>query len=236
MSVLHQAVFTSSWPGRGHRGYGQKFPAGYFPCCASPAGAVSMVLAALVAPQGQRTSWAHLEQQARYPFPSLRMSGGVSCHAAGRFHRGGGFSFSLCSRSPWRARQKPLIAGIACNGAACHTVVIPPNDSGKRPVAYLLAGRHFFSRSPICQTAPPESRPTSSPAWPPLPPLAGRSGVGSREYRELKEAYHAEQARSSALAARLQEAMARFESGQEWPRELFTGYSLVATAYRKGQR
>ena len=37
-----------------------------------------MVLAALVAPQGPRTSWAHLEQQTRYPFPSLRMSGG--CH------------------------------------------------------------------------------------------------------------------------------------------------------------
>ena len=34
----------------------------------------------------------------------------------------------------------------------------------------------------------------------------------------------------------LLQAMARFESGQEWPRELFTGYSLVATAYRKGQR
>lgn len=41
------------------------------------------------------------------------------------------------------------------------------------------------------------------------------------------------------VLARLPEllhAMARFESGQEWPRELFTGYSLVATAYRKGQR
>lgn len=35
--------------------------------------------------------------------PLLRMAGGVSCHAAGRFHRGGGLSFSLCSRSPWRA-------------------------------------------------------------------------------------------------------------------------------------
>lgn len=41
------------------------------------------------------------------------------------------------------------------------------------------------------------------------------------------------------VLARLPEllhAMARFESGQEWPRELFAGYSLVATAYRKGQR
>ena len=41
------------------------------------------------------------------------------------------------------------------------------------------------------------------------------------------------------VLARLPEllhAMARFESGQDWPRELFTGYSLVATAYRKGQR
>lgn len=41
-------------------------------------GAVGIGLAAFVAPQGPRTSWAHLEQQARYPFPSLRMSGG--CH------------------------------------------------------------------------------------------------------------------------------------------------------------
>ena len=45
------------------------------------------------------------------PLPAY--AGGVSCHAAGRFHRGGGLSFSLCSRSPWRSRQKPLIAGPA---------------------------------------------------------------------------------------------------------------------------
>ena len=31
-------------------------------------------------------------------------------------------------------------------------------------------------------------------------------------------------------------AMARFESGREWPRELFTGYSLVATAYERGRQ
>ena len=37
--------------------------------------------------------------------PLLRMAGGVSCHAAGRFHRGGGLSFPLCSRSPWRAGE-----------------------------------------------------------------------------------------------------------------------------------
>lgn len=34
------------------------------------------------------------------------------------------------------------------NGAALHSVVIPPNDSGKRPVAYLPAGRHFFKEYP----------------------------------------------------------------------------------------
>ncbi len=31
-------------------------------------------------------------------------------------------------------------------------------------------------------------------------------------------------------------AMARFESGREWPRQLFTGYSLVATAYERGRQ
>ena len=43
--------------------------------------------------------------------------------------------------------------------------------------------------------------------------------VGSYEYRELKEAYHAEQARSSALAARLQEAMAARDEGQDEDQE-----------------
>ena len=123
-----------------------------------------MVLAALVAPQGPRTSWAHLEQQARLP---------LSFNAAGRFHRGGGFSFPLCSRSPWRARQKPLIAGIARPkggppGRArydegsyghrqqrvtgrrfmCFASSAMSPHSGKRPVAYLPAGRHFFKEYP----------------------------------------------------------------------------------------
>ena len=82
--------------------------------------------------------------------PSLRMAGGVSCHAAGRFHRGGGLSFSLCSRSPWRARQKPLIAGIARNGAALYVfcVVSHANTAATRPAAYLPAGRHFFKEYP----------------------------------------------------------------------------------------
>ena len=44
--------------------------------------------------------------------------------------------------------------------------------------------------------------------------------VGSYEYRELKEAYRAEQARSSALAARLQEAMAARDSEQDETRTL----------------
>ncbi|WP_337382565.1 hypothetical protein [Desulfovibrio sp.] len=39
--------------------------------------------------------------------------------------------------------------------------------------------------------------------------------VGSYEYRELKEAYRAEQARSIALAARLQEVMAARDSEQD---------------------
>lgn len=36
----------------------------------------------------------------QYPFPSLRMAGGVSCHAAGRFHRGGGLSFFPSAPAP----------------------------------------------------------------------------------------------------------------------------------------
>lgn len=35
------------------------------------------------------------------------------------------------------------------NGAALHSVVIPPNDSGKRPAVYLPAGRHFFKEYPM---------------------------------------------------------------------------------------
>ena len=101
------------------------------------AGAVSMVLAAIVAPQGPRTSWAHLEQQARLP---------LSFNAAGRFHRGGGLSFSLCSRSPWRARQKPLIAGPERNGAALHVfcVVSHVTHSGKRPAVSRSRRASFF--------------------------------------------------------------------------------------------
>ena len=49
--------------------------------------------------------------------------------------------------------------------------------------------------------------------------LAAISTIGgavmSFEYRELKEAYHVEQARSSALAARLQEAMAARDEEQD---------------------
>ena len=87
--------------------------------------------------------------------------------AAGRFHRGGGLSFSLCSRSPWRARQKPLIACPSAterrptgpcplrrrklrastaerNGAALHSVVIPPNDSGNTPGGLPSRRASFF--------------------------------------------------------------------------------------------
>lgn len=107
------------------------------------------------------------------PLPLTAYVWGVSCHAAGRFHRGGGLSFSLCSRSPWRARQKPLIAGIARPkggppGRArydegsyghrqqsvtgrrfmCFASSAMSPHSGKRPVAYLPAGRHFFKEYP----------------------------------------------------------------------------------------
>ena len=106
-------------------------------------GAVSMVLAAIVAPQGPRTSWAHLEQQARLP---------LSFNAAGRFHRGGGLSFSLCSRSPWRARQKPLIAGIACNGAALHVFCVVSHVTPQRQTPGGLPSRRasFFQGVSPC--------------------------------------------------------------------------------------
>ena len=83
--------------------------------------------------------------------PLLRMAGGVSCHAAGRFHRGGGLSFSLSSRSPWRARQKPLIAGIACNGAALYVFCVVSHVTLQRqtPGGFPFpAGRHFFKEYP----------------------------------------------------------------------------------------
>ena len=48
---------------------------------------------------------------------------------------------------PVESRRKPLIACPRATGRRFVSVVIPPNDSGKRPVAYLPAGRHFFSRS-----------------------------------------------------------------------------------------
>lgn len=106
-----------------------------------------MVLAALVAPQGPRTSWAHLEQQARYPFPSLRMSGG--CHVTLRAVAIGATAFLFPSAPAPRGEQAKAADSLPeCNGAALHSVVIPPNDSGKRPVAYLPAGRHFFKEYP----------------------------------------------------------------------------------------
>lgn len=50
---------------------------------------------------------------------------------------------------PCPLRRRKLRASTAeRNGAALHSVVIPPNDSGKRPVAYLPAGRHFFKEYP----------------------------------------------------------------------------------------
>lgn len=115
----NMAVFTSSWPGRGHRDHGLKFPAGFlrFPC----RGAVGIGLAALVAPHGPRTSWASLEQQARHPFPSLRMPGG--CHVT---LRAASIGEALCS-----------LASSAM-----------PN-SGKTPGGFPFpAGRHFFKEYP----------------------------------------------------------------------------------------
>lgn len=125
-----------------------RFPAGYFPYCASPAGGgVGMVLAPLVASQLPRTSWAHLEQQARYPFPSLRMSGG--CHVTLRAASIGEAAFLFPSAPAPRGEQAKAADSLPeCNGAALHSIVIPPNDSGKRPVAYLPAGRHFFKEYP----------------------------------------------------------------------------------------
>ena len=50
---------------------------------------------------------------------------------------------------PCPLRRRKLRASTTTrNGAALHSVVIPPNDSGKRPVAYLPAGRHFFKEYP----------------------------------------------------------------------------------------
>ena len=106
------------------------------------AGAVGTGLAALVAPQGPRTSRAHPEQQTR-PSPRFKLLRAASIGEAA-------FLFPFCSRSPWRPRQKPLIAGIARNGAALYVfcVVSHANTAATRPAAYLPAGRHFFKEYP----------------------------------------------------------------------------------------
>ena len=50
---------------------------------------------------------------------------------------------------PCPLRRRKLRASTAeRNGAVLHSVVIPPNDSGKRPAVYLPAGRHFFKEYP----------------------------------------------------------------------------------------
>lgn len=130
-----------SWPGAVGIGLAaSKFPAGLLrsPC----RGAVGTGLAALVAPQGPRTSRAHPEQQTR-PSPRFKLLRAASIGEAA-------FLFPFCSRSPWRPRQKPLIAGIARNGAALYVfcVVSHANTAATRPAAYLPAGRHFFKEYP----------------------------------------------------------------------------------------
>lgn len=75
------------------------------------------------------------------------------------------FFFPICSRSPWRPRQKPLIAGIARNGAALHVFcvvshVTPQRQHARRPT---FPPGVIFSRSRLCQSAPYECRPTRSP-------------------------------------------------------------------------
>ena len=126
--------------------------AGYIPCCASPAGGRQHGAGGHCCSTGPANfvgSPGAADQMAR---PSLRMAGGVSCHAAGRFHRGGGLSFSLCSRSPWRARQKPLIAGIACNGAALHVFCVVSHVTPQRQTPGGLPSRRasFFQGVSPC--------------------------------------------------------------------------------------
>lgn len=119
-----------------------KFPAGFlrFPC-RGPSAWCRRPLLLQRACEARGLAWS-----SRPAGAPLRVAGGVSCHAAGRFHRGGGLSFSLCSRSPWRARQKPLIDGPACNGAALHVfcVVSHVTHSGKRPAVSLSRRASFF--------------------------------------------------------------------------------------------
>ena len=57
--------------------------------------------------------------------------------------------------------------------------------------------------------------------------------VGSYEYRELKEAYRAEQARSSALAARLQEAWAARDSEQDEDQATDSSGATAVAAIKK---
>ena len=79
--------------------------------------------------------------------PSLRMPG--ACPVTLRAASIGEAAFLFPSAPAPRGEQAKAADSLPeCNGAALHSVVIPPNDSGKRPVAYLPAGRHFFKEYP----------------------------------------------------------------------------------------
>ena len=82
-----------------------RFPAGNFPCCASPAGGRQHGAGGPCCSTGPANFVGSSGAAGQIPLPLTAYVWGVSCHAAGRFHRGGGLSFSLCSRSPWRAGE-----------------------------------------------------------------------------------------------------------------------------------
>ena len=82
-----------------------RFPAGNFPCCASPAGGRQHGAGGPCCSTGPANFVGSPGAAGQIPLPLTAYVWGVSCHAAGRFHRGGGLSFSLCSRSPWRAGE-----------------------------------------------------------------------------------------------------------------------------------
>jgi len=136
-----------------------RFPAGYFPYCASPAGGASAWCWRPLSLHSSREDRGS-DRSSKPDLPSVQI-------AAGRFHRGGGLSFFPSAPAPRGdpGENRCSRDSVQRGGASCVLRRQPCHPTAAtRPAAYLPAGRHFFSRSPICQTAPPESRPTSSPA------------------------------------------------------------------------
>ncbi len=120
------------------------------------AGAVGIGLAALVAPQGPRTSRAHPEQQTR-PSPRFKLLRAASIGEAA--------CLFPSAPAPRGGQAKAADSLPKRNGAALYvfcvvSYVTPQRQHARRPT---FPPGVIFSRSRLCQSAPYECRPTRSP-------------------------------------------------------------------------